>query len=152
MQLRIRLNRKLRLFIQNGLAVAGITASGATAGAMIVIACLRAIFGSVSYHLGSVYLAIFLVPVALIVGVIAGGWAGMSWVTRYGNRKWGIITWAGILFGFLLGLTFSSTYLTSDHVTSQIAVVLISGTSATTSAAAVTIIQSILSAGPSDTN
>ena len=152
MTLRIRLNRKLRLFIQNCLAVAGITASGATAGAMVVIACLRAIFGSDSQNLGIFYLAIFLVPVALIVGAVAGGWAGMSWVTRYGNRKWGIITWAGILFGFLLGLRFGSTYFGSDHVTSQIAVVLSCATSATTSAAAVRIVQSILPAGRSDTN
>ena len=152
MTLRIRLNTNLRLLIQNCLAVAGMTASGAAVGAMVVIACLRAIFGSDSQHLGILYLAMFLVPVALVVGGIAGACAGMSWVTRNGNRKWGIVTWAGILLGFLLGLTFSSTYFRSDHVTSQFAVVLISATSATTSAGAVRIIQSILPTGRSDTN
>ena len=152
MTLQIRLNTKLRLLIQNCLAVAGMTASAGTAGAMVVIACLRAFFGSDSQNLGIFYLAIFLVPVALLFGGIAGAWAGMSWVTRNGNCEWGIITWAGILSGFLLGLRFSSTYLTSDHVTSQIAVVLFSATSATTSAAAVRIFQCILPAGPSDTN
>ena len=53
---------------------------------------LRALLGSDSQNLGIFYLAIFLVPVALFVGGIAGAWTGMSWVTRNGNCEWGIVT------------------------------------------------------------
>jgi hypothetical protein len=144
MRFRITVNTKLCLFVQNCFVLIGVSASGAVAGALVVITLIRALFvpetTSEWNHLGAVYLLIFFVPASLLLGGIAGCVGAWSWVRQHTSRRWGTATWVGILLGLILGLTWSSTVFDNSDFPGKLLNVLVSAASATLVGTAVSYI------------
>jgi di/tricarboxylate transporter len=127
MRFRIAVNTKLWLLVQNCFVVIGVTASGAVTGPLVVITLVNqfTMFRGVAYVLGLV------IPVALLLGGIAGCVVGISWVRQHGSSRWGTATWAGMLLGLFLGLTGSSAFFGNSNFHGKLATVLVSAASAT---------------------
>ena len=136
MRFRIAVNTKLWLFVQNCFVVIGLSASGAVAAALVLIAFVQVLFvpektTSEWDNLGAAYLLFFIIPPALCLGGIAGFVAGMSRVRQHTRRRWGTATWAGIVLGLLSGLAGGSTLFRSHYFMNKLTTVVVSASSAT---------------------
>jgi di/tricarboxylate transporter len=131
MRFRIAVNTKLWLLVQNCFVVIGVTASGAVTGPLVVFTLVRALFASEKLDLLAAILELVFIPVALLLGGIAGCVVGISWVRQHGSSRWGTATWAGMLLGLFLGLTGSSAFFGNSNFHGKLATVLVSAASAT---------------------